>query len=180
MQEVRVHWALEECDGILRLLELYEDALFVFLVLEYQAEGSLLAKEVAHLEESQVKLIIEQLLLTLDFIHQKGVIHRDIKVDNILVHKIEDGAHYDVKIADFGLATFTSKLPNALIFFKCGTPGYVAPEMLRGQGYTNKADLFSMGSVLYRLLSGRALFKAKDSNDRLKMNKRCDISKEIV
>ena len=55
--------------------------------------------------EAQVKIVMEQLLLTLDFIHKQGIVHRDIKLDNILINKIEEN-EYVVKIADFGLATF--------------------------------------------------------------------------
>ena len=57
------------------------------------------------LNEAQVKIVMEQLLLTLDFIHKQGIVHRDIKLDNILINKIEEN-EYVVKIADFGLATF--------------------------------------------------------------------------
>lgn len=87
------------------------------------------------LNEMQVKVVMEQLLLTLDFIHKRGIIHRDIKLDNILINKIEE-AEYNVKIADFGLATFGGKMNNdgegdELLDVKCGTPGYAAPEILR-------------------------------------------------
>ena len=57
------------------------------------------------LNEAHVKIVMEQLLLTLDFIHKQGIVHRDIKLDNILINKIEEN-EYVVKIADFGLATF--------------------------------------------------------------------------
>jgi serine/threonine protein kinase len=56
---------------------------------------------------------MEQLLLTIDFFHQKGVVHRDIKLENILIHKIEDGRQYEVKIADFGIAEFLPTKPDA-------------------------------------------------------------------
>jgi serine/threonine protein kinase len=56
------------------------------------------------LTETQTKLLIEQMLLTTDFMHRKGIIHRDIKLENILVNDIEDAEHFDVKIADFGIA----------------------------------------------------------------------------
>ena len=85
----------------------------------------------------------------------KHVIHRDIKIDNILVNKV-DGDEYDVRIADFGLAAFTTD--DKLLTTKCGTPGNVAPEMLRGNGYSYKSDLFSLGSVLFNLFTGRYLF----------------------
>jgi serine/threonine protein kinase len=70
-----------------------------------------------------------QVLLAIDFMHNVGIVHRDIKLDNILINRI-DGGQYNVKIADFGLAM---KLPgeNVPVYEICGTPGYIAPEVLR-------------------------------------------------
>ncbi len=62
--------------------------------------------------------------------HNKNIVHRDIKLDNILINQISEG-EYDVKIADFGLATFITE--NNELMEKCGTPCYVAPEILRGK-----------------------------------------------
>lgn len=83
--------------------------------------------------------------------------HRDIKLDNILINKKEEG-DYNVKIADFGMATFASPHSNGYLYIKCGTPGYVAPEILRSEGYTDKCDIFSSGAVLFNLLTGLYLF----------------------
>jgi serine/threonine protein kinase len=118
------------------------------------------------LSEGQVRLIMEQLLLTIDFIHKKGVVHRDIKLDNILINKIEEG-EYKVKIADFGMASFIKRSNNGQrddgqLYMKCGTPGYVAPEILRGEGYNSKCDIFSMGSLFFNLLTGLYLFSGED------------------
>lgn len=105
---------------------------------------------------------MEQLLLTLDFVHKRGIIHRDIKLDNILINRIEE-TEYNVKIADFGLATFGGKMgPNGqgetLLTVKCGTPGYAAPEILRDLGYSFKSDIFSLGAVYFNLMTGCYLF----------------------
>jgi len=67
----------------------------------------------------------------LDFIHQKKIVHRDIKLDNILINKIEEG-EFNVKIADFGLAVFLPEGDESpKLHEKCGTPCYIAPEILR-------------------------------------------------
>ena len=77
--------------------------------------------------------------------------HRDLKLDNILLNSKEDG-NYEIRIADFGLAK--QLLPSEICYHKCGTPTYIAPEILRGEGYTQKADIFSLGSIMYNLVSG--------------------------
>ena len=107
---------------------------------------------------------MEQLLLALDFFENKKIVHRDIKLENVLVNN-KQGDQYDIRVADFGLAVFT--YANELLFGKCGTPGYVAPEILRGQGYSYKCDVFSLGSLFFSLLTGRYLFQGKNNKDTL-------------
>jgi serine/threonine protein kinase len=101
-------------------------------------------------------MIMEQALLALDFFNIKNIVHRDIKLDNILIKSIEDNTEFEVRIADFGLSVFTPK--NEMLKQKCGTPGYVAPEVFTGRGYSYKADIFSLGSVFFNLLTGCFLF----------------------
>lgn len=86
-------------------------------------------------------------MLALDFFSRKKVVHRDIKMDNILISSIEDRSEYEIRVADFGLAVFT--LEDELLTAKCGSPGFVAPEVFRGPHYSYKADVFSLGSVFY-------------------------------
>lgn len=90
--------------------------------------------------------------------HQKNVIHRDLKLDNILISEIVGTSEYNVKIADFGLSTFATSNPREKLYEKCGTPCYAAPEILRGLGYTSKCDMFSLGSLFFNLVTGRYLF----------------------
>jgi len=103
---------------------------------------------------------MEQILLALDFFMIKKVIHRDIKLENVLIKSIEDNTAHEIRIADFGLAIFTPK--DELVRHKCGSPGYVAPEVFTGRGYSYKADIFSLGSVLFNLLTGRYLFSGNN------------------
>lgn len=87
INEIRAHWALEHCEGILKLLKIYEDSHFLAFILEYQPQGNLLEiimKE-QRLSEIQVRTIMEQCLLAMDFFQKKKIVHRDIKPENILV-----------------------------------------------------------------------------------------------
>lgn len=93
-----------------------------------------------------------QLLLAIDLIHRKNIIHRDIKPDNIL---LMDRAELKICITDLGLACRADSREARL---KCGTPGYVAPEILYNEKFTSKADIFSIGCFLFNLLTLGRLF----------------------
>lgn len=128
-----------------------------------------------NLPEADVRVIMEQILLTMDLFKNKRIVHRDIKLDNILIKSIDDAAQYEVRVADFGLACMTPM--DEYLYSKCGTPGYVAPEIFTGEGYSYKADIFSLGSVFYNLLTGRFLFNADTPAMLMKANGACDVSK---
>jgi serine/threonine protein kinase len=96
-------------------------------------------------------------------------------LENILINDILENGEFNVKIADFGLSTFGPQNPRDKLFEKCGTPCYVAPEILKGEGYTTKCDIFSVGSIFFNLLSGRYLFPGQNKEQVLRLNKICDL-----
>ena len=82
------------------------------------------------LDPENVRHYMYQVFKAIEFCHRNNVIHRDIKLENILISAVEDRSEYEIRIADFGLALFT---PNdELVSGKCGSPGYVAPEVFKG------------------------------------------------
>lgn len=108
--------------------------------------------------------------------HQRKIIHRDLKLENVLLNSKESET-LDVRLADFGISSF---VPNDdFLFKKCGTPSYIAPEVLRGLGYDSKADIFSVGSMMFNLMSGRFLFYSDSIEEILKLNKQCDIAEVL-
>jgi serine/threonine protein kinase len=162
LNEIRSHWLLEQCEGVLKLLSIYDNADFMILVLEYQSEGSLMEtlKSNKKFTELEVRVIMEQLLLALDFCQQKRIIHRDIKPENILINQVKDeGKSFEIKVADLGLS---KSIPDGKgLFFKCGTPGYIAPEIFNAtkeNPYDYKVDIFSAGSIFFNLLTGFYIF----------------------
>src|SRR3984957_11127349 len=130
-----------------------------FIVLEYVAGESLnkvLARE-KKLSVERALQIAEEIASALDYAHSQGVTHRDIKPGNILITK--DG---HAKIADFGiaklnLAHFT--LPGKVL----GTPAYMAPEQLSGEGADGRSDLFSLGVILYAMVTGHSPFQGNSA-----------------
>ncbi|CAM0951384.1 unnamed protein product [Alopecurus aequalis] len=124
----------------------------VFVVMEYARGGELFAKVArGRLTEDTTRRYFQQLIAAVGFCHSRGVAHRDIKPENLLLD--EEGR---LKVTDFGLAALPEQLHHdGLLHTQCGTPAYVAPEVLRKRGYDGaKADMWSCGVVLYVLLCG--------------------------
>lgn len=134
--------------SIVKIFEVYESEDYIDIVMDL-LEGEDLLKALLNetfFDEEQLRIIFYQLVDALSYIHRKGIMHRDIKPENI-VFKKKMGV--DIVLADFGLSEFSQR--KEWIFKRCGTPGYVAPEILRDKPYTSKIDVFSLGIILYIL-----------------------------
>ena len=97
------------------------------------------------LSEKDTQVYLAELILGIEFLHQKNIILRDIKLENILL-----SAQGHVRICDFGVSITTPGLTSTL----CGTPEYMAPEMIQGVPYSNKIDIWALGCVGHELLTG--------------------------
>lgn len=141
--------------NIVRLFEIFESEKHMLYVSELCVGGDLLTyvRKRRRLKESLAKYLFLQIIDGLRYMHSKGILHRDVKLDNIL---LDDTGK--LKICDFGVSRFTK--PGQLMTEQCGTPAYIAPEILRGQGYTGFAvDIWSAGVVLYAMIYGSVPFK---------------------
>ncbi|CAM9665891.1 unnamed protein product [Ectocarpus sp. 4 AP-2014] len=140
---------------VVQLKEVLASSSKIFLVCELITGGELFDKivEKQRFTEDEARFYFRQLLEGMEYCHSQGVCHRDLKPENILL----DGAG-NVKISDFGLSNLYSGGDDEalkLLHTTCGTPNYVAPEVLADKGYDGRmADVWSMGVILYVLLAG--------------------------
>ncbi|XP_023524208.1 CBL-interacting serine/threonine-protein kinase 5-like [Cucurbita pepo subsp. pepo] len=146
--------------NIVELREVMATKTKIFFVMDYVRGGELFAKVArGRLKEDVARKYFQQLISAVDYCHSRGVSHRDLKPENLLLD--ENG---DLKISDFGLSALPEQLRNdGLLHTQCGTPAYVAPEVLRRKGYDGaKADIWSCGVILYVLLAGFLPFQDED------------------
>jgi len=147
----------EEAENCMMLVDVFADDRHIYLVLEMCTGGDLLARfqtseNNPHYSERQCADIIFQLASACKYMHSQGVVHRDLKPENILYESEAEDCL--IKVADFGLSTVTEDIWQAHLRTPCGTPAYVAPEVLKREGYNSQCDLWSVGVIMYVLLSG--------------------------
>jgi 5'-AMP-activated protein kinase catalytic alpha subunit len=162
IQEVKILRSLDNIN-IIRILEVFENKKYVFIVTEFATNGDLLKymRENGLLKEKMTKKIAVQILRGLEYCHSKNILHRDVKLDNILLD-----SKMRVKLCDFGVSRFMPSAADELVFERCGTPAYIAPEVISGTGYAGfNADIWSLGVLLYALMTGTIPFKAKNIPD---------------
>jgi len=138
----------------------------MFIVMEYLRGGELLnaicKQDFYH--EGDARRVLHQLVSAVHFMHSRNVIHRDIKPENIILENSQYNSK--VKLIDFGFAVLTTDKSVRKQAYVCGTPGYLAPEVISDTLYTTACDVWSLGVVMYILLSGTMPF---DGNDESKV-----------
>lgn len=153
---------------IVRVLDLLEDSKKIYIVAELCKNGNMLdmlskvSKPENHIKftESDAASLIKQILLALNHIHTQGIAHRDLKLENVMIdldpYAATNESQFVAKLTDFGFACFMT--PNKQEI-KLGTPLYMAPEIIEGNKYGTKCDLFSLGVLCCMLLTGKQPFK---------------------
>uniref|UniRef100_A0A0D9VCG9 non-specific serine/threonine protein kinase n=1 Tax=Leersia perrieri TaxID=77586 RepID=A0A0D9VCG9_9ORYZ len=138
--------------NILQLFEVMASKSKIYFVLEYAKGGELFKKiSKGKFSEDVARRYFHQLISGIDYCHSRGVYHRDLKPENLLLDENES-----LKVSDFGLSALSeSKRHDGLLHTTCGTPAYVAPEVLSRRGYDGaKADIWSCGVILFVLVAG--------------------------
>lgn len=137
---------------IIRLYDVFEEKDFWYLITEKMTGGELFDRIVSKsfYNEKEARDVCKILFEAIGYCHSHNVAHRDLKPENLLLRSEDNDS--EIKIADFGFAKKVLT-PNSLTT-QCGTPGYVAPEILEGVAYDTKSDMWSLGVIMYILLGG--------------------------
>ncbi|GJN88942.1 hypothetical protein Rhopal_001913-T1 [Rhodotorula paludigena] len=157
--EIKIHQAMQH-PNIIAFEHCFEDEGNVYMQLELCSNGSLLdlLRTRKRYSEPEARFYLTQLVGACDYMHSNSVIHRDLKLGNLMLD-----ANMDLRVGDFGLAALV-KFPGERKKTICGTPNYIAPEILfdTQSGHSFEVDIWSIGVILYTLLVGKPPFQTKD------------------
>jgi len=180
--EIKIMQKLRYNKNIVKLLEFFENEKYYFIIMENVIGGNLFTSinKMGYLPESLSKKIFKQLIETIKYIHSKGIVHRDIKPDNILLN-----LNNEIKLCDFGVSKEIKK--GILIKDICGTPAFIAPEILLNKPYNPyMTDIWSCGIVLYLMSTGIFPFNGYNEHQLNKnilsgkFNKMNNVSNELI
>ena len=179
MNEILIMKALNH-PNVMKLEEIHESKNSIYLVLELLEGGELFnyISSRNKLTMKEVHRIMKCLLEALKYLDEKGIMHRDLKPENMILKDKTDIVNCQLKLVDFGLASFCDV--DEYLFKRCGTPGYVAPEIINASSknkikYNSVVDIFSAGVIFYILIMGKSPFKGKSFEEILNQNKLCKI-----
>ncbi|KAE9604566.1 putative protein kinase CAMK-CAMKL-CHK1 family [Lupinus albus] len=144
--------------NVIHMHEVMASKTKIYIVLEFVTGGELFDKIASNgrLKEDEARKYFQQLICAVDYCHSRGVCHRDLKPENLLLD-----ANEVLKVSDFGLSALPQQVrEDGLLHTRCGTPNYVAPEVIHNKGYDGaKADLWSCGVILFVLTAGYLPFE---------------------
>jgi len=128
----------------------------LYMITEFMAGGEMFhhLHDCGHFDENRTRFYIAELILAIDHLHKHNILYRDLKPENILLDEI---GH--IKLTDFGLSKIMNNIEKDKTYTVCGTPVYVAPEVLTGQGYNKLVDWWSLGVLLYEFLAGYSPYR---------------------
>ncbi|KAI2802092.1 Ribosomal protein S6 kinase alpha-2 [Blomia tropicalis] len=157
-EEVAILNRYSKHENIITFYDAYEDEQHVYLFTDLMEGGELLQKilERKFFDENEASHVLEVIANAVKYLHDNGVVHRDLKPSNIL-YSDKSGHPSSIRICDFGFAK-QMRAENGLLMTPCYTANFVAPEVLKRQGYDEACDVWSMGVILYTMLSGETPF----------------------
>ncbi|XP_059680667.1 ribosomal protein S6 kinase alpha-3 [Gavia stellata] len=157
-EEIEILLRYGQHPNIITLKDVYDDGKYVYVVTELMKGGELLDKILRQkfFSEREASAVLFTITKTVEYLHAQGVVHRDLKPSNIL-YVDESGNPESIRICDFGFAK-QLRAENGLLMTPCYTANFVAPEVLKRQGYDAACDIWSLGVLLYTMLTGYTPF----------------------
>ncbi|XP_031455187.1 ribosomal protein S6 kinase alpha-3 isoform X1 [Phasianus colchicus] len=157
-EEIEILLRYGQHPNIITLKDVYDDGKYVYVVTELMKGGELLDKILRQkfFSEREASAVLFTISKTVEYLHAQGVVHRDLKPSNIL-YVDESGNPESIRICDFGFAK-QLRAENGLLMTPCYTANFVAPEVLKRQGYDAACDIWSLGVLLYTMLTGYTPF----------------------
>lgn len=170
-------------ENVIDLIEVHESQNSLYVVMELLEGGEIFSLSKGKLDNESTFSIVKHILLALVELDKNGVMHRDLKPDNIILkYKDTPIPENTLKLVDFGLATYQDV--DEYLFKRCGTPGFVAPEVINAKKganvhYSTKCDVFSVGIIFFFMLTGKIPYDGKDFESVLENNKKAKINFKI-
>jgi len=159
-------------ENCVHLYEMFDTAKKIYMVLELLTGGELFDRIVSKgsYSEKEASDVIRSVTSAISYLHSIGIVHRDLKPENLIYQN--ERSDSPIKITDFGLAKFRGGKGQQYMTTACGTPGYVAPEVLKNEPYGKEVDMWSLGVILYILLCGFPPFYHESTQQLYKQIKR--------
>ncbi|XP_061466321.1 serine/threonine-protein kinase 33 isoform X2 [Rhineura floridana] len=168
-------------EHIIHLEQVFETPKRVYLVLELCEDGELkeILQRKGQFTENETRHIIQSLASAIAYLHRKDIVHRDLKLENILVKSSDIDEENEIKlnimVTDFGLAVQKMGGSESMFQSTCGTPIYMAPEVISAHDYSQQCDVWSIGVIMYMLLCGDPPFMAGSEEKLFEVIKKGDL-----
>ena len=169
--------------NIIKFEEVHESDNSIYLVMELLEGGEICSFNQGKLDQEATHCILKSILQALVHLDKEGIMHRDLKPDNIILKKLNCPiSENTLKLVDFGLASSCDV--DEYLFRRCGTPGFVAPEVINskredGTRFTTKSDIFSTGVIFFFMLTGKIPFEGERFEEVIESNKKAVINFDI-
>ncbi|XP_067946036.1 serine/threonine-protein kinase 33-like isoform X2 [Watersipora subatra] len=164
---------------IIHLEQVFETSKKMYLVMELCEHGEIadMLKTQLYFKEDEARKIIGDLASAISYLHKNDIVHRDLKLENILVHKNEESNDLHIKVTDFGLSVVKDGVGHESMMQQfCGTPIYMPPEIVDNKTYSQQCDVWAMGVITYYLLAGSPPFRARDEETLYEYIKKGEIN----
>ena len=174
VEEARIQRALVDDEYVTKLLQMFESQSSVCMVFEHADMGDLarwVIQQGKKANDVAIKVISKQIIAGVKRLHERGIVHKDLKPMNVLLFSSQSSKYPRVKIADFGLSEKFQEGKKNSPSMMAGTAGFFAPELLKYQNFDEKIDIFSIGCIVYFMLTRNFLFQGETLEDVLVSNK---------